>query len=380
MRIVVAMDSFKGSLTSLEAGNAVRDGIMKADPSACVTVSPMADGGEGTVEALRRGLGGDTVTVRVMGPLGAGVEAAYCILPDRRTAVMEMAAAAGITLVTPRKRDLRKATTYGVGQLIRDAIERGCRHFILGIGGSATNDGGTGMLAALGYEFLDRNGEKIPLGAAGLEQLHRISADHVLPELAECTFRIACDVTNPLCGSNGCSAVFGPQKGAAPELIPKLDAWLENYGHIARTVSEKADPEHPGAGAAGGLGFAFLSFTNAALEPGVEIILSETGLEEKIRSADLVVTGEGRLDRQTVMGKAPIGVAKLAKKHGKQVIAFCGCVGEGAEACLDYGIDAYYPIVQTSATAEEALKTENAYRDLRDTACEVFRQRLVENS
>lgn len=380
MRIVVSMDSFKGSLTSLEAGNSVHDGIMKVDPSACVTVCPMADGGEGTVEALRRGLGGDAVTVSVMGPLGASVAAAYCILPDRRTAVMEMAAAAGITLVATQERDVRRATTYGVGQLILDAIARGCRHFILGIGGSATNDGGTGMLAALGYEFLDRNGQKIPLGAAGLEQLHRISAENVLPELAECTFRIACDVTNPLCGSNGCSAVFGPQKGATQDMIPQLDAWLRNYGKLAKTVSEKADPDYPGAGAAGGLGFAFLTFTNATLEPGVEIILSETGLEEKIRSADIVVTGEGRLDRQTVMGKAPIGVAKLAKKHGKKVIAFCGCLGEGAEACLAHGIDAYFPIVQTSATAEEALKTENAYRDLRDTACGVFRRMFAEKS
>lgn len=380
MRIVVSMDSFKGSLTSLEAGCALRDGIMKADPSACVTVCPMADGGEGTVEALRRGLDGDAVTVSVMGPLGASVAAAYCILPDRRTAVMEMATAAGITLVATQERDVRRATTYGVGQMIRDAITRGCRHFILGIGGSATNDGGTGMLAALGYEFLDRNGQKIPLGAGGLEQLHRISAENVLPELAECTFRIACDVTNPLCGSNGCSAVFGPQKGATQDMIPQLDAWLRNYGKLAKTVSEKADPDYPGAGAAGGLGFAFLTFTNATLEPGVEIILSETGLEEKIRSADIVVTGEGRLDRQTVMGKAPIGVAKLAKKHGKKVIAFCGCLGEGAEACLAHGIDAYFPIVQTSATAEEALKTENAYRDLRDTACGVFRRMFAEKS
>ena len=380
MRIVVSMDSFKGSLTSLEAGNSVHDGIRKADPSACVTVCPMADGGEGTVEALRQGLGGDAVTVSVLGPLGASVAAAYCVLPDRRTAVMEMAAAAGITLVDPRKRDVRRATTYGVGQLILDAIARGCRHFILGIGGSATNDGGTGMLAALGYEFLDLNGQKIPLGAGGLEQLHRISAENVLPELAECTFRIACDVTNPLCGSNGCSAVFGPQKGATQDMIPKLDAWLRNYGKLAKTVSEKADPDYPGAGAAGGLGFAFLTFTNATLEPGVEIILSETGLEEKIRSADIVVTGEGRLDRQTVMGKAPIGVAKLAKKHDKKVIAFCGCIGEGAEACLAHGIDAYFPIVQTSVTTEEALKTENAYRDLRDTACGVFRRMFAEKS
>lgn len=380
MRIVVAMDSFKGSLTSLQAGSAVRDGAMKADPSACVAVCPMADGGEGTVEALRQGLGGDAVTVSVMGPLGASVDAMYCVLPDRRTAVMEMAAAAGITLVAPQERDVRRATTFGVGQMIRDAITRGCRHFILGIGGSATNDGGTGMLSALGYDFLDRNGQKIPLGAGGLERLHRICVENVLPELAECTFRIACDVTNPLCGSNGCSAVFGPQKGATSELIPMLDAWLRNYGKLAKMVSKKADPDYPGAGAAGGLGFAFLAFTNAALEPGVEIILSETKLEERIRSADLVVTGEGRLDRQTVMGKAPVGVARLAKKHGKKVIAFCGCVGEGAEACLDHGIDAYFPIVQTSATLEEALKTENAYRDLRDTACGVFRMRFAENS
>lgn len=373
MRVLIAIDSFKGSITSLQAGNAVKEAVLQADAAAQVTVHPLADGGEGTVEALAAGLNGKLVDVTVTGPLSEPVKARYCILPDGKTAVMEMAAAAGITLVPPEKRNPLHTTTHGVGELIRDAIRRGCRHFIVGIGGSATNDGGVGMLQALGFDFLDNAGNAIEFGAKGLEALAVVSMEKALPQLQNCTFRVACDVTNPLCGETGCSAVFAPQKGGTPQMIEKMDKWLESYADLAAKRFPKADKNHPGAGAAGGLGFAFLSFLNAKLESGIQIILDETRLEEAIQNADIVVTGEGRLDAQTVMGKAPIGVARLAKKHGKKVIAFSGCVTEDATACNAHGIDAYFPIVPGAIPLEEAMDPENARRNLKNTAYQVFR-------
>lgn len=369
MKIVIAIDSFKGSLTSLQAGNAVKEAVLRLKSDAQVLVKPLADGGEGTVEAL--GEDSQIIMKTVSGPLFKPVTAKYCILKDTNTAVIEMAAAAGITLIS--ERNPLETTTYGVGELIRDAIERGCRQFVIGIGGSATNDGGTGMLAALGYEFLDKNNEKIPLGAKGLKNLHSIKTDRVMPQLQECSFKIACDVTNPLCGENGCSAVYGPQKGATPEMIADMDSWLAQYAELAKTVSCKADRNAPGAGAAGGLGFAFLAFTNAVLQSGIETILEEIHLEEDIKYADVVVTGEGRLDGQTVMGKAPIGVARLAKKYYKKVIAFSGCVTEDAEICNQHGIDAFFPILRGITTLEEALEPDYAYQNLKATAYQVFR-------
>lgn len=368
MKIVVAIDSFKGSLTSLQAGAAVRAAALKVNADAQVVVKPLADGGEGTVDAFGESADAQMVELTVRGPLGKPVSAKYCILKNTDTAVIEMAAAAGITLLSQEERNPLETTTYGVGELIRDAIRRGCRRFLVGIGGSATNDGGTGMLTALGYQFLDQGGRPIALGAKGLADLAEIRADEVLPELKACRFQIACDVTNPLCGQQGCSAVFGPQKGATPEMIRDMDRWLENYARLA-----KADPLCPGAGAAGGMGFGFLAFTNARLRPGVQIVLDEIKLEADIIAADLVVTGEGRLDAQTVMGKAPIGVAGLAKKYGKRVIAFSGCVTEEAEVCNAHGIDAFFPILRTVTTLEEALEPTNAYQNLVATACQVFR-------
>lgn len=373
MKIVIAIDSFKGSLSSAQAGNAVKEAILRVNADTEVLVKPLADGGEGTVEALASGPDAEMVRLQVCGPLRAPVTAQYCILKDTNTAVIEMAAAAGLPLISAEERNPLETTTYGVGELIRDAIGRGCRQFIVGIGGSATNDGGTGMLQALGYEFLDQTGDPIPLGAKGLKILHKISTAHVLPALDECRFHIACDVNNPLCGSNGCSAVYGPQKGATPEMIRDMDRWLANYALLARAVSPSADPNCPGAGAAGGLGFAFLAFTNATLRSGIQIVLEETGLEDAIRDAQIVVTGEGRLDAQTVMGKAPSGVARLAKKYGKKVIAFSGCVTEDAELCNDHGIDAFFPILRTVTTLEEALDTDRAYQNLAATAYQVFR-------
>lgn len=373
MKIVIAIDSFKGSLSSAQAGNAVKEAILRVNADTEVLVKPLADGGEGTVEALASGPDAETVRLQVCGPLRAPVTAQYCILKDTNTAVIEMAAAAGLPLISAEERNPLETTTYGVGELIRDAIGRGCRQFIVGIGGSATNDGGTGMLRALGYEFLDQTGDPIPLGAKGLKILHKISTEHVLPALDECRFHIACDVNNPLCGNNGCSAVYGPQKGAMPEMIRDMDRWLADYALLARAVSPSADPNCPGAGAAGGLGFAFLAFTHATLRSGIQIILEETGLEQAIRDAQIVVTGEGRLDAQTVMGKAPSGVARLAKKYGKKVIAFSGCVTEDAELCNAHGIDAFFPILRTVTTLEEALDTDRAYQNLAATAYQVFR-------
>lgn len=373
MKVVVAIDSFKGSLSSLQAGNAVKEAIWRLDGNAEVLVKPLADGGEGTVEALAEGYDSEIIELMVNGPLLNPVVAKYCILKDTNTAVIEMAAASGITLIPADERNPLETTTYGVGELIKDAIERGCRRFIVGIGGSATNDGGTGMLTALGYEFADKNDNPISLGAKGLKDLYKMKADHVMPELKDCIFNIACDVTNPLCGENGCSAVYGPQKGATPEMIKEMDVWLEKYAELAKTVSSKADKTCAGAGAAGGLGFAFLSFTNAVLKSGIEIVLEETNMEDAIKTADIVVTGEGRLDSQTVMGKAPSGVAKLAKKYGKKVIAFSGCVTEDAEVCNEHGIDAFFPILRGVTTLEEALDTNNAYKNLTATAYQVFR-------
>lgn len=313
MKVVVAIDSLKGSLSSLEAGNAISEGIHRVFKDSEVIVRPLADGGEGTVEALALGMNGRIEKLHVTGPLGTMVEAAYGIIDDSKTAIIEMAAAAGIVLVEEKKRNPLHTTTYGVGELIQDAMEKGCRNFIVGIGGSATNDGGVGMLQALGYEFLDSNGRQVPFGAKGLSMIEKISDEHVVPKLKECNFRIACDVTNPLCGENGCSAVFGPQKGATSSMIMDMDQWLTDYARITEEKYPKANRNIAGTGAAGGLGFAFLSYTNAVLESGVQIILDETKLESYIKDADLVITGEGRLDGQTVMGKAPIGVAEIAK-------------------------------------------------------------------
>ncbi|HEO1293774.1 TPA: glycerate kinase [Streptococcus agalactiae] len=373
MKVVVAIDSLKGSLSSLEAGNAIKESINEVISGADVEVHPLADGGEGTVEALTLGMGGTIETIPVKGPLGEKVHASYGIIPQRQLAIIEMAAAAGITLIATEERNPLHTTTYGVGEMIKDAISKGCRHFIIGIGGSATNDGGAGMLQALGYALLDKDNQEISLGAQGLADLKSISTDKVIEELKECDFKIACDVTNPLCGAQGCSSIFGPQKGADEDMITKMDTWLSNYATLATSVSEKADATIEGTGAAGGLGFAFLAFTNATLEPGIDIILSEINIEKAISEADLVVTGEGRLDGQTVMGKAPIGVAKLAKKYGKKVVVFSGSVTEDAILCNQHGIDAFFPIVRRLISLDEAMSKEVAYKNMKETATQVFR-------
>lgn len=373
MNITIAIDSFKGSLSSMEAGQAVAEGIRRVMPSAEIRIRPLADGGEGTTEALTAGLGGELKSLTVTGPLGRPVTASYGLIRERKMAVLEMASAAGLTLISQEERNPLEATTYGVGEMIRDAIGEGCRHFLVGIGGSATNDGGTGMLSALGFQFLDSEGHPIPLGAKGLENLARISAENARLELSQCSFHIACDVTNPLCGENGCSAVYGPQKGADPEMIRQMDQWMERYGDLAARTFPAADKEAPGAGAAGGLGFAFLTFLNGSLESGVGMVLKEINLKDDIRDADLVITGEGRLDAQTVMGKAPIGVAHLAKEYGKPVIAFSGAVTREAGLCNQHGIDAFFPIMRGVVSLQEALDPGEARINAADTAEQVFR-------
>ena len=377
MKVIVAIDSFKGSLSSMEAGQVIAEGVKRVYQNAEIVVRPLADGGEGTVEALVEGMGGIFVTKEVTGPLGEKVEAVYGIIESKddlsKAAIIEMSAAAGITLVPEESRNPMNTTTYGVGELILDAIERGCRHFIVGIGGSATNDGGVGMLQALGYDFLTREGKAISYGGNGLRELARIEEANVHPSLKECTFKVACDVTNPLCGENGSSAIFGPQKGATPEMVQELDQLLLHYAELSKEINANADRFYPGTGAAGGMGFAFLTYTNATLESGIQIVLTETKLEELIESADFVVTGEGRLDGQTALGKAPIGVASLAKKHQKKVLAFAGAVTPDAKECNQHGIDAFFPILRGIVTLKEAMDKENAHQNMVDTVEQVFR-------
>ena len=373
MNITVAIDSMKGSLSTFQSGDAIKEGICRVIPDANVTVCPIADGGEGTVEAIVSATKGEWVEKTVKNPLGQPVLAKYGINTTTKTAIIEMAAASGITLISDSERNPLHTTTYGVGELILDAIQRGCRKFVIGIGGSATNDGGIGMLQALGFEFLDEKGKQVPFGAEGLSKITVIRTENAAKELAECTFSVACDVTNPLCGERGSSAVYGPQKGATPEMVTNMDRWLQTYAQLTKAILPSADANYPGAGAAGGLGFAFLSYLHARLESGVDMVIRETGLAEKIKDADYVITGEGRLDGQSYQGKAPIGVAKLAKQLEKTVIAFSGCVTEDAKICNEHGIDAFFPIVRTPCSLSDAMNVENAYRNLADTAEQVFR-------
>lgn len=390
MKAVIAIDSFKGSMDSIEAGEAAEKGIRRVFTDAETIVYPLADGGEGTVQALAKGLGGRLEKVKVTGPLGEPVICEYGIV-EEKTAIIEMAGAAGITLVQPELRNPLNTTTYGVGEVIKDAIGKGCRHFIIGIGGSATNDGGVGMLQALGAEFLDEGGKQVPFGARGVENLAAINCEHMLPELKDCDFRIACDVDNPLCGENGCSHIFGPQKGATPEMAEQMDQWMEKYAKLTEEYFQEVkklsadvawnpvDSEgnyasnYPGCGAAGGLGFAFRAFLRGKLEPGINIVLEEIGIESAIKDADIVITGEGCLDGQTVMGKAPIGIARLAKKYGKPVIAFSGAVTEDAAACNQAGIDAFFPILRQVTTLEAAMSPATAIRNMTAAVEQTFR-------
>lgn len=373
MKVVIAIDSLKGSLSSMEAGMAIKDGILAAKPDAEVIVKPLADGGEGTTDALIEGMNGERIDLTVTGPMHTPVDAYYGYLKDTNTAVMEMASAAGITLVPDSEKNPLLATSYGVGEMINDAIQRGCRNFIIGIGGSVTNDGGIGMLKALGVRFLDENGEDAGEGGQALAKVARIDVSGMNPLLKECHIQVACDVNNPLCGENGSTHVYGPQKGVTEDMKKTLD---EAMAHFARVTSETLENDYmntPGAGAAGGLGYAFLAYTGAALTPGIELILDAVGLEEELSGADVVVTGEGRLDFQTAMGKAPVGVARLAKKYNAKVIAFAGSVTKEATACNKEGIDAFFPILRGVCTLAEAMDPVAARNNMTATVEQVFR-------
>lgn len=372
MKIVIAIDSLKGSLSSIEAANAIKKGINNAKLDAKVEIKPLADGGEGTVDALVEGMNGKKEFIKVCGPAGKEVEAIYGILEDTNTAIMEIAQAAGITLVSGEEKNPLTTTTYGVGEMIKEAMNKGCRNFIMGIGGSATNDAGIGMLQSLGFKFYDENDKLVDLGGKALNQVKRIDTTDRIKELDECTFKIACDVNNPLYGLNGAANIYGPQKGATPDIVEELDKGLKNFAEVVKNDLGKDIAQVPGVGAAGGLGFGFLAFLNAELESGIKIILDEIKLEEAIKDADIVVTGEGRLDNQTAMGKAPIGVAKLAKKYGVKVIAIAGCTTDDAILCNEEGIDAYFAIVNKAMSLEEAMDKVSAENNMISTSTQIF--------
>lgn len=371
MKVIVAIDSFKGSLSSVEAGKAAKAGILAACPNAYVIVKPLADGGEGTTDALIEGMNGERRELTVTGPFGTPVQTYYGYLPESNTVVMEMASAAGITLTD--RRDPLLASTFGVGEMILDAVQRGCRNFIIGIGGSITNDGGIGMLKALGFRFLDKHGNDAGEGAQALERIDKIITTGQNPALKDCFFQIACDVTNPLCGENGATYIYGAQKGVTGNLMETIDRNMAHYAEITNAALGCNYMDAAGAGAAGGLGFAFLSYLNSELTPGIDLVLRAIGLESDLADADFAVTGEGQLDHQTAMGKAPVGVARIAKKTGTKVIAFAGSVTPGAALCNQAGIDAFFPIVRGVTSLEEAMNPENAKENMKACAEQVFR-------
>lgn len=372
MKVVIAIDSLKGSLTSIEAATAIKQGILNVDGNIDIEIKPLADGGEGTVEALVEGMNGEIKTISVTGPILEKVDATYGILKDTNTAIIEMAQASGLPLVPQELRNPLNTTTYGVGEIIKEAIKKGCRNFIVGIGGSATNDCGIGMLQALGFEFYNKENKLVGLGGKELNEIKYIKINNRLKELDECKFRIACDVNNPLYGENGAAYIYGPQKGATEEIVKELDEGLRNFAKVVKSYLNKDIANVEGVGAAGGLGFGFLGFLNAKLESGIKIILDEIKLEESVKGADIVITGEGRLDNQTAMGKAPIGVAKLAKKHNAKVIAIAGCTTEDAVECNKEGIDAYFSIVNSTMSIEEAMKPEIAKNNIIQTVTQIF--------
>ncbi len=356
MKIVLAPDSFKGSLTAAEVCEAIAAGIRKVIPEAQLAFCPMADGGEGTVQSLVDATHGRIVRQAVTGPLGHPVEAFFGILGDGKTGVIEMAAASGLPLVPDGQKNPLLTTTYGTGELIRAALDLGCTRLVIGIGGSATNDGGAGMATALGYRFLDAAGEELPQGGGHLQNLARIDAFQRDARLATSEITVACDVTNPLVGPNGASAVYGPQKGANLEMVAALDNALNNFAAVVKRDLGIAVAELPGAGAAGGLGAGLVAFGNARLQRGVELVIETVGLKAQLQTADLVITGEGAIDGQTIQGKTPIGVAKAAKEFGKPVLAIAGGLGHGWEQVLEHGIDGMVPIVDRPMLLADAIK------------------------
>ncbi len=355
MKIVIAPDSFKESLSAMEVAIEIEKGFREVLPEAAYVKMPVADGGEGTVEAMVAATDGRVVRTPVAGPLGDRVDGFYGLTGDGRTAIIEMAAASGLMLLDPARRNPMRTTTYGVGQLIRAALDAGARHFILGVGGSATNDGGAGMVQALGVRLIDRNGEDLGYGGGALEHLSRIDATGLDPRIRDCQIEVACDVDNPLIGPEGASAVFGPQKGATSDMVRRLDAGLAHYARQIERDLGLSVADLRGGGAAGGLAAAAYAFLGAKLRPGVEIVATAVGLEGVVADADLVITGEGRIDSQTVHGKTPIGVARIAKRHGKPVIGIAGCLTADVGVVHAHGIDAVFSVIYRPCTVAEAF-------------------------
>ncbi len=355
MKIVIAPDSFKESLSALDVANAIELGFRKVLPDAVYVKIPMADGGEGTVQSLIDASGGHIETCQVTGPLGNPVDAFFGMMGDGKTAVIEMAAASGIHLVAQELRNPLITTTYGTGELMLAAAEKGVTKIIIGIGGSATNDGGIGMAQALGIKLLDDYGQELAFGGGSLNKLATIDKSQLDPRLANIELEVACDVNNPLCGPTGASAVFGPQKGATPEMVTQLDANLSHYADVIQMQLGTEVKTKPGAGAAGGLGAALMGLLNATLRPGVDIVIDAVKLTDAVQDADLVITGEGRIDSQTIHGKTPIGVARTAKRFNKPVIGIAGCLAYDCVVVHDHGIDAVFSVVSRSVSLAEAL-------------------------
>ncbi|ELY7393045.1 glycerate kinase [Cronobacter universalis] len=377
-KIVIAPDSFKESLSAMDVARAIEAGFREIYPQAHYVCVPMADGGEGTVEAMVAATGGQIITTPVTAPLGNKVDGFFGLLGDGETAVVEMAAASGLHLVPTAQRDPRITTSYGTGELILAALERGVKAVIIGIGGSATNDGGAGMMQALGARFLDDEGHELAPGGAALAGLERLDLSALDPRLARISVTVACDVDNPLCGEKGASAVFGPQKGATPAMVTELDAALRRFGEQLEAATGKTIISAPGAGAAGGMGAALLGMLNAELRPGIEIVIEFLGLAQAVRDADLVITGEGRLDSQSIHGKTPIGVARVAKQFQRPVVAIAGSLTPDYQIVHEHGIDAAFSVLDRIVTLQEAL--DDAERNLRVTARNVAALwRLAEN-
>jgi len=375
MKIVLAPDSFKGSLTAAEVCTAMAEGIRRFLPDAEIVSVPMADGGEGTVQSLADATGGHFVTETVSGPLGEPVDARFGILGDRLTAVIEMAAASGLPLVPQDRRDPSKTTTYGTGELIEAALDRGCRTIIVGIGGSATTDAGAGMAQALGAKLLASDGNELVCGCSGggLAQLASIDLSGLDPRIADTTFRVACDVDNPLYGERGAAYVYGPQKGADAEMVEQLDAALRNFSQVVEHDLKMAVAEIPGAGAAGGLGAGLVAFCGARLEPGVDIVLEAIDLLGKAEGADLIVTGEGAIDYQTAFGKAPSGAVRIAEQIGCPNIVIAGGVDLDANQLHEEGFGPLFSICNTAMTLQEAMEPQMARKLLALAAEEAVR-------
>lgn len=369
MNIIIACDSFKGSLSSLEVANNIKTGALKIFPSATFKIIAMADGGEGTVDAMLSSIEGTKRTITVKDPLMQDVEASYGIFHDG-SAIIEMAAASGLTLVNERK-DVYKANTYGTGQLIEDAMDKGCKTIYIGIGGSATNDGGIGMASALGVRFLDKNQNILPPDAYSLMNIDSIDVSHLDSRIKDTEIIVMCDVDNPLCGKQGASAIYGPQKGATPKQIDYLDKGLK---HLARVVKDSGliDASNIlGSGAAGGLGFGLVAFLNATLSPGVDVILKANHFDEMVGYADIVITGEGRIDYQSIHGKVPVGVAKVAKQKNKPTVAIVGCIGSNAELVYEHGISTIESCIYAPCTLKDALN--NASGNIQNATQRVLR-------